>query len=454
MQPPPSSHSARPGLGAILFLLGSLAGVLATWISEELWPGTEDPMVAPLREVRDFVRESFVREVGDEELLDLALHGMVDGLDPYSRYYDHDEALALERETGGRYTGVGIVFRRPLAEGVVLFTLPDSPGRRAGLEVGDRLVAIEGQTPEQLGESRMRELLSDTQGEALVLRVRSRNGSDRELTVRPDSVVDPTVRHATILDPACSIGYLAILSFSRQTPQEFDQSFQWLQRLGMRGLVLDLRRNFGGVLESAVAIARRFVPASEVGSRSVPASDLIVSTEGRGEPIYYRADSREALYAGFPLVVLVDGDSASASEVLAGALQDHRVAVVTGSPTYGKGMVQTIRRFQERGTMAKVTSAYYYSPTHRNFERTVDPDREYGILPDLSIPLSEEQCALVHRWLGHYSPPLDSIAAVEAWQAEEQTSFLEPRPEDPQLDAALELLRGRLPGPHPLASEQ
>ncbi len=441
-------------MAAILFLLGSLAGVLATWISEQLWPGAEDPMVAPLREVRDFVRDSFVREVGDEELVNLALHGMVDGLDPYSRYYDREEALALERETGGRYTGVGIVFRRPLTEGVVLFTLPESPGRKAGLDVGDRLLAIEGQSPEQLGERGMRELLSDSERDSLAVRVLSREGVERELTVIPDSVVDPTVRHVMLLDPELSIGYLAILSFSLETPREFDQGFAWLEQQGMRALILDLRRNYGGVLDSAVAIARRFVPASEDARRSVQASDLIISTEGRGQPIYYRADAREAKYAGFPLVVLVDGDSASASEVLAGALQDHRLAVLTGSPTYGKGMVQTIRRFQERGTIAKVTSAYYYSPTHRNFERSVDPGREYGILPDLSIPISEEQRVLVHHWLTQYSPPLDSIASVEAWQSEEQTSFLEPRPEDPQLEAALELLRGRLPGPHPLDSEQ
>jgi N6-L-threonylcarbamoyladenine synthase len=248
-----------------------------------------------------------------------------------------------------------------------------------------------------------------------------------------------------MLDPASSIGYLAILSFSRQTPQEFDQSFQWLQQLGMRGMILDLRRNYGGVLESAVAIARRFVPATDEGSRSVPASDLIVSTEGRGDPIYYRADSREALYAGFPLVVLVDGDSASASEVLAGALQDHRVAVVTGSPTYGKGMVQTIRRFQERGTMAKVTSAYYYSPTHRNFERTVDPDRVW--IPPDSDPArrsSVRSCTA-----GSATPAADSIAAVEAWQAEQTSPSRAPRTRSSTRRWSL---RGRPPGPHPLGS--
>ncbi len=436
-----------------MFLLGALAGILASWVEEELWPNDEDPMLSPLREVRDFVRESFVREIGDEELLDLALHGMVDGLDPYSRYYDRVESLELERETGGHYTGVGIVFRRPPSEGLVLFTLPESPGRRAGLRVGDRILSIDDLDPAELGEEGMREVFSDRDRVRVRMRVLSLDGSTRELELQPDTVVDPTVRHARLLDPEDGIGYAAITSFTRQTPHEFDQTFQWLRQAGMRALIIDLRRNYGGVLDSAVAIARRFVPCDEERS-SILAADLIVSTEGRGAPIYYRANPDEALYVGFPLVVLVDGESASASEVLAGALQDHRVAVVTGSPTYGKGTVQTIRRFQELGAMAKVTSAYYYSPTHRNFERTVDPGREYGIRPDLSIPISEEERDLVHRFLAQYSPPLDSIAEVERWQHQEGSTLFEPPPADAQLAAAVELLRGTLPGPHPLLAEE
>jgi carboxyl-terminal processing protease len=403
--------------------------------------------------VREFVRESFVREVGDDELLELALHGMVDGLDPYSRYYDRAEALELERETGGRYTGVGIVFRRPASEGVVLFTLPESPGRRAGLRAGDRIVAIGDRDPAELGEVGMREVFSDPDGKKIRLRVVSLDGSTNERELHPDSVVDPTVRHARMLDEELGIGYAAITSFTRQTPHEFDQAFQWLQKAGMHALVLDLRRNYGGVLDSAVAIARRFIPCDE-GRSSVPAADLIVSTESRGAPIYYRALGDEALFVDFPLVVLVDGESASASEVLAGALQEHRVAVVTGSPTYGKGTVQTIRRFQERGTMAKLTSAYFYSPTHRNFERTVEPGREYGIRPDLSIPISDDERDLVHRYLAQYSPPLDSLTEVAQWEQAEGAKLFEPPPADAQLAAAVALLRGHLPGPHPVLAEE
>ncbi len=127
------------------FLLGALAGLLLALIAEELWPYSEDASIDQYRAVRDFAREAFVREVTDEELCDMALHGMIAGLDDYSRYFDAQEAKALERETRGTYEGVGVVFRQPVTGGSVLFTLRDSPAARAGVRVGDRFLSIDDQ---------------------------------------------------------------------------------------------------------------------------------------------------------------------------------------------------------------------------------------------------------------------------------------------------------------------
>ena len=146
--------------------------------------------------------------------------------------------------------------------------------------------------------------------------------------------------------------------------------------------------------------------------------------------------------------MLVDEESASASEVLAGALQDHRTAVVTGSPTYGKGMVQTIRRFKQARTRAKVTTSYYYSPTHRNFERTAVDGDQHGIEPDVAIPVEPHEQRDIHAFLQSYSPPLSALPAIRAWEQRESTTLLEEHPADPQLDAAIALLSGHRPGPH------
>jgi len=431
------------GVGATTYLLGVLSGVLLALIAAELWPVGGGQDVDQYQAVRDFARESFVREIDDDQLLDLALHGMLAGLDEYSRFYDDEESAALARQTYGRYRGVGIVFRRPVAEGRVLYPLPDSPATRAGVRVGDQFLEVSGIPVEELGEVGFRAALTEPAEDVLKARVQGLDGTIRELEIQPDSVVDPSVRHVRILDEERGIGYLAIVSFSGETDAEFDAAFDFLKKRGMRALVIDLRHNLGGVLESAVRVAARFVR-----------SGVIVSTEGRGEPVVYNAEEGGAWYLGTPLAVLVDGSSASASEVLAGALQDHRAAVLVGEPTYGKGMVQTIRHFDTWGTRAKVTSSYYYSPTHRNFERTAVPGRDYGILPDLEIPLLRQERGRLYSFLSGYSPGPDVIPALEAWEDAEGLELIEPLPRDAQLEAALALFAGERPGPQRVGPEQ
>lgn len=422
----------RPNLS---WAAGLLAGGALVALADRLWLLDLEPDLAHYRRVRAFVEETFVGEADRERMLDDALRGLVGGLDAYSRYYDRGEARSLERETGGRYTGVGAVFLQPLSQARILFTLPGSPARRAGLEVGDRIVRIGDRIVEGLGEEDLRTLLSGEGPLELSLVVVGLDGKERHLELARETLVDPTVRHERIVDAERAIGYLSIRSFSHETPAEFEGAFERLRSRGMRGLVLDLRGNPGGVLGAAVRIAQRFVP-----------SGVIVATAGRGEPIVHRAEAAESWYQDFPLVVIVDEGSASASEVLAGALQDHRRAVVVGSPTYGKGMVQTLRRFADRETVVKLTTSWYTTPAGRRLERRAGPGGGGGIEPDLEVAIDEEERRALHEHLGRYSPPQDSLERIAAWQRSEVRNLLEPPPSDAQLDAALALFAGDRPG--------
>ena len=150
-----------------------------------------------------------------------------------------------------------------------------------------------------------------------------------------------------------------------------------------------------------------------------------------------------------PLAILVDGESASASEVLAAALQEHRVAVTVGVPTFGKGLVQRVESFGDGERVVKLVSAYYYTPSHRNIERTVEGSWEHGLEPDLQVALAPDEETLVRQFLASYSPPRSALAELAAWEADVGRSVYPRPPADPQLDAALALLRGE----HPCATE-
>ncbi len=430
--PKPYRHDdASARLASLLFVTGTFFGMGLMFFVLQFWsPGSEDD-VEHYREVRDLVLSSYVGEVDEEELLENALRGMLGELDDYSDYYSAPEETAtVNRDTTGRMTGIGVV-TTDLDGPVVRFPVAESPALEAGVRVGDRILRIDGVGTEGMDPKDVSALIRGPEGSILTLHVEGRDGSERMLEIERRDLLVPSVRRVRMVDEARKVGYLVLTSFSNVSVLEFDAAVSSLQTEGMQALIIDLRSNRGGVLRSAVEIASRFIP-----------DGVITSTEGRGAPHYERADAELAYYAGLPLVVLVDGSSASASEVLAGALQDHRAAVLIGTPTYGKGLVQTIRRYPERSVIAKLTTSYYYTPAHRNVQRGNTKESEFGLVPDVEIPMEQDTHQTILEFLHSFEPPSSLVPELRAWREQAEFQMQLDPPADPQLDAALALLRG------------
>jgi len=418
----------------IAFILGVGVGALSLGLLSKLslLSGEED--LAHYREVRDFVLERAVDEPEADLLVREALSGMLASLDEYSRYLSTDmETSSFNRDTQGSFTGIGVVFEGPIEGGRILFPMTGSPAEKAGVRVGDLILSVDGVPLEGKSEAEARALFTGEAGSSAILELKALNDTERVAEVTRESVLDPTVRHPHLIDEERKIGYLALTSFSRETGAEFDRTMTALLEKGMKGLIIDLRGNPGGVLTAAVEIAEHFITEG-----------VITKTRGRGESIVYEKQSGgDTPTQSMPLTLLVDGGSASASEVLAGALQDHRTAVLVGSPTYGKARVQSVHQFEDANAIVKVTSSYYTTPSGRDLDRS--PERPWGIQPDLELEVDAQTAALIHRHIRRYDPPKSALEALFAWEEASGTSLLPSDPVDPQLEAALALLRGEQP---------
>lgn len=317
-------------------------------------------------EVLEHVKRDYVEPIDDAELLESAIRGMVGDLDPHSEYLDANEYRDIRISTTGRYSGVGIEVAEIDDAIRVISPLAGSPAARSGVRSGDEIVAVDGKALE-----------SNRLQDVLVL-LRGRAGSKVTLSVlRDDVVIDHEMRrqmirvasvHKEFLSP--SYGYVRVNQFSDNTARELSLAVDDLQDAYgnmLDGVVLDLRNNPGGVLDSAVDVSDLFLD-----------SGVIVSADGRSsESRFTRSAHRGDILDGAPIVVLVNSGSASASEIVAGALQDHNRATIVGTPTFGKGLVQTVMPLS-RGRAIKITTSRYYTPSG-------DSIHEVGITPDVFV---------------------------------------------------------------------
>jgi len=348
-------------MGLSLSVGGGLLGTDAPATKEELaWEQAQ-----LFAEVLERVKREYVEPTNDADLLESAIRGMVGDLDPHSEYLDAGEYRDIRISTTGSYTGVGIEVAVIDDAIRVITPIAGSPAARSGIRSGDELVAVDGEAI----DSRMKETMG---------RLRGKAGSKVTLSVlRDDVVFDYEMRrqiirvasvHKEFLSP--SYGYVRVNQFSENTARELSNAVDELQETNaglLDGLVLDLRNNPGGVLDAAVDVSDLFLD-----------SGVIVTADGRSlDSRFTRSAHRGDILDGAPMVILVNGGSASASEIVAGALQDHNRATIVGMPSFGKGLVQTVMPLS-KGRAIKLTTSRYYTPSG-------DSIHEVGITPDVLI---------------------------------------------------------------------
>ena len=318
--------------------------------------------------VRKLIESRYVGDVDDTQLMDGAISGMVQSLgDPHSLYMGPQMYEQLMDQTEGSFGGIGVYMGFKDDKVTIISVMDDTPGQAAGLAAGDEIVAIDG-TP-----------ASSYEPEEVALHIRGEIGTNVTLTIHREGEEDKdyTIERATIqmktvgghmIDESAGLGYIRISNFSENTGDEFKKQLTELEDKGLHGLIIDLRENPGGLVKSCTEVANLVVPKGPIVS--------IIDKSGKKEE--YTSDLAENEY---PIVVLIDGNSASAAEILAGALQDTGAATLVGTTSYGKGSVQVVVPMYHDDAV-KLTIAKYYTPSGRSIDGT-------GIEPDVVVELPQ-----------------------------------------------------------------
>ncbi len=386
------------------------------------------PSLELFSQVLEIVRKDYVdgASLTYKELVFGALDGMVGKLDPHSEFMEADEFKELQDDTQGAFGGLGIVVSIRDGYLTVVAPMEDSPGFKAGILTGDRITKIGGKSTEKMGTGDAVKLLRGDPGSRVsitVLRPSTSQTKDYTLeraVIKVDMVKDINGRREFPLDDD-KIGYVRITQFGDKTSDELDAALKKLKAQGLRALMLDLRWNPGGLLDQAVDVCQKFLPRGQ----------LVVTTEGRNpsQNQSHRARGRgDQLVTksgeSMPVVVLVNYGSASASEIVAGCLQDLKRAIVLGEKTFGKGSVQSILPLPE-GPALRLTTAKYYTPSHKVIH-------EQGITPDILVSLTddEERDVQLKRVPG----------GVESLEPQDRGRVSHAH--DPQLERAVDLLKG------------
>ncbi len=384
----------------------------------------------PLEDLRVFadvfgkIKSEYVEDVADKSLLRDAISGMLAGLDPHSTYLDAESFKEVRIGTEGRFGGLGIEVTTDGGFLKVVAPIDDTPASEAGIEAGDIITQIDGKTMKDLPLGEAVKLMRGEPGSEIEVTV-VREGEDKPLDFKMKrAVIKVTSVKSRFLDEG--YGYVRISQFQSGTTESLRKALGRLKEKNgenLQGLVLDLRNNPGGVLNGAVGVTDAFLKEGD-----------IVFTRGRGEESQLKFSATpDDLIDGAPLVVLVNPGSASASEIVAGALQDHKRAVIMGEKTFGKGSVQTILPMSN-GAALKITTARYYTPSDRSIQATgIEPDIQVANL-ELAKTKSNERRRLREADLsGHLTNEKDKA------KAKKRDERLD---EDFQLREALNLLKG------------
>ena len=434
-------------IGACAFALG--AGTMA-YISQQA-QATARPksetyrMLEVFGNVLEMTEKQYVVEVDEKKLIEAAMEGMLSSLDPHSGYLNGEAFSDMQETTRGEYGGLGIEITSE--DGVVKIVSPmdNTPADRAGLKPGDFITAVNGESVLNMPVSEAIKQMRGKPGEKVVLSIAREKTDPFDVTLVREIIKQKVVTSRMEGD----YGYVRLSSFNEKATEEVTAAIKDLQKKNprMKGLVFDLRRNPGGLLDQAVGVADIFLDGGEV-----------VSQRGRDPKDIERYNAQAGdLLSGLPVVVLVDNGSASAAEIVAGALQDRKRAELVGLTSFGKGSVQSVIALPGGDGAVKLTTARYYTPAGRSIQKT-------GIEPDLEVAATREQAELIANRSFQFSEASlrNSLNAEEGKVRREAHTPAEAPPttfddkKDFQLARAIEVLKNgsvqatpKLPGPAP-----
>jgi carboxyl-terminal processing protease len=350
----------RQGFAVLVLVTALIAG---TWAVGRVQESSDNTYANIERfiQVLTKVRDHYVEPVTTDKLMDSAIRGMLRTLDPYSQYLDKEEAERLETTTHGSFGGIGISIGIRDSWVTVISPIEGTPAWRAGIQGGDRIIKIDGASTEGLSLDDAMKKMRGEKGTKVELSI-FREGRDKpmDFTITRDIIQIKSVPYAGVLSNG--VGYIRLSNFSERSREEIDAALAKIEKQNPRGLILDLRYNPGGLLSQAVEVSEEFTPRGK----------KIVYTRGRdatqNRDFYSSAGDPHTKY---PLIILVNQWTASASEIVSGAVQDLDMGVVVGQPTFGKGLVQTVIPLTRsvRGPKLKLTTAKYYTPSGRCIQK-------------------------------------------------------------------------------------
>ncbi len=377
-------------------------------------------------EVMERAKTSYVEEVDDKKLIESAINGMLVALDPHSSYLDAQSFKYMNEQTKGKFGGLGIEVTQENGIVKIVSPIDETPAARAGLKSGDYITNIDGEQVVGMSLNDAVDKMRGKIGTKVKLTIRRLNEKPFDVTLKREEIKIQSVKHDIKAD---DVVYIRISSFSEDVDKNIEKAVEKIKKENkghLKGLVLDVRNNPGGLLDQAVGVSDLFLNQGE-----------IVSTRSRNEEDTVRYNAKEGdILDGLPIVVLINDGSASASEIVAGALQDHKRAVILGEKSFGKGSVQTVVPLDKHGAM-RLTTARYYTPSGRSIQAT-------GIVPDVEVhPAKIEEVKNEYGFSeAEYSNALkNETVSEDKKKSKEKTDKDEEWKKDYQLSRAVDLVK-------------
>jgi len=402
-----------------------LLGLLPAVFAQEEQPGKSEEdngyaQISIFAKALELIRQDYVDEnkTSYHDLVDAAMKGMLSSLDPHSQFMDPDDFRDMQDDTRSRFNGLGIEVSMKNGLPTVITAMEDTPAAKAGILSGDQILRINGVSTERMDLQDAINVLRGPAGAKLTLTLlRPSTKEIKEYALQRAEIKIQSVKGARLLDPELTgpykIGYIRLVQFNEPTADELSKALDELQKQGMQALVLDLRNNPGGLLNSAVDVCAQFLPPNT----------KVVSTQGRvaSQQHDYSTSGAKKERPSFPMVVLINEGSASGAEIVAGALKDLHRAVLVGETTFGKGSVQNVMQLPD-GSAVRFTTAKYYTPSKQVIQGN-------GVTPNIRVGMTTEQerSLFALRNTGNIKP-------------EDDKSIIKAR--DPQMLRAIDALKG------------